>query len=190
MVIPFLMSDHLFLLSLGRLVIVLGLFPCLGAVSAPADELEEVDAGEGLTATIEACAACHGARGEGDRSKFSPSLAGLPAWYINRSMQMYLDGRREPLPEGPHGGEMVALLKATDWSELEKAAAHYSRLDPIPLESEGGDPVEGRLLYRGRGACINCHLENGNGSPKLRRAADHDHSRLVLHAADEGLPLG
>ncbi|MEM7248174.1 MAG: c-type cytochrome [Acidobacteriota bacterium] len=117
--------------------------------------------------TLAACATCHGASGEGDRTKAAPSLAGMPAWYLDKQAEAFIHGRRKALKdEGGHGEEMVRLLKTMDRAELAKVARHYASLEPIPIESEQGDAQRGGLLYRGRGACINCHLQSGWGAQR------------------------
>lgn len=98
------------------------------------------------------------------REMLAPSLAGMPEWYLNEQMSMFIDGRRKATPEGGFGDEMVRLLKDTDPAELRRFAKHYSSLTPIKIKSElGGDPWNGQVIYQGRGACINCHLQTGKG---------------------------
>jgi cytochrome c553 len=117
---------------------------------------------------IEACAVCHSQSGQGRIETVAPSLAGMPEWYLNKQMAMFIDGRRKALPEeGPghsYGDLMIRFLRDIEPAELKRLATYYSKLTPFKIKDQfGGDAKKGRVIYRGRGACINCHLEDGNG---------------------------
>ena len=59
---------------------------------------------------------------------------------------------------------MVRMLMEIPPAEAARAASYYSKLPPIKLQATlGGDAEKGRSIYRGKGACINCHLFNGQG---------------------------
>jgi cytochrome c553 len=130
---------------------------------------EEDRIGEkGYACFIQACAVCHGQSGQGRIEIFAPSLAGMPEWYHNKQMAMFMDGRRKALPEEGHGHSygdlMIRFSKQIEPEELKKLAAYYARLTPFKIKDLfGGDAKKGRNIYNGRGACINCHLNDGNG---------------------------
>jgi cytochrome c553 len=71
---------------------------------------------------IAACAACHGAAGEGNAG--NPPLAGQPAPYLDRQMQEWRDGNRygDPL------GVMTRIGKALTPAESAALTAYAARL--------------------------------------------------------------
>jgi cytochrome c553 len=52
------------------------------------------------------CAACHGARGEGDRARVTPDLRGQPAGYLRQQMILFKEDKRSP------GDEQLKAMKA------------------------------------------------------------------------------
>jgi cytochrome c553 len=76
-------------------------------VKAPAPTVTgDVDRGRTL---YEQCAACHGARGEGNASMQAPALANASDWYLLAQLRNYASGIRGATePEGP-GTQMRAI---------------------------------------------------------------------------------
>lgn len=88
--------------------------------SAPA-LVEQGDAGRG----IDACADCHGAKGEGGSGDYeSPALRGMPYDYFVMTMEAFADGSRHNDPDGVMGKAAKAL---TD-EEIGALAAYYLAL--------------------------------------------------------------
>jgi cytochrome c553 len=56
-----------------------------------------------------ACAACHGARGEGNATLASPALTGLDDWYVVRQLELFVDGARGAETADVYGQQMRAL---------------------------------------------------------------------------------
>ncbi len=103
----------------------------MGLLLAPTSALAQQDSSiawpddEGMTKRLAACAACHGAQGEGAAgTEYFPHLAGKPAGYLFAQMQGFRDGRRR-YPQ------MVYLM--SNWGDawLAQIAAFYAR-QPMP----------------------------------------------------------
>lgn len=71
------------------------------------------------------CVACHGARGEGDASRFVPAVAAQHHEYLVREVIAIRDGTR-----GNSNAEMVKVVKDYRPADIEAVADHMSRLAP------------------------------------------------------------
>ena len=49
------------------------------------------------------CATCHGTKGEGKAEVKSPSIASLPAWYVERQLENFQRTGVEPIPKMQRG---------------------------------------------------------------------------------------
>jgi cytochrome c553 len=108
-----------------------------------------------------ACAACHGARGEGVASAYFPRLSGKPAGYLFNQLAAFRSGRRRYPP-------MNYLLKFMPDSYLHAMAAYFAA-DHAALPATGPSSASAEVLARGRllatqgdrargiPACIRCH---------------------------------
>ncbi len=69
--------------------------------------------GKGLYAT---CAACHGAKGEGNAALNAPRLIGLPSWYLARQLNNFKSGVRGADPKDTYGAQMrpMAMMLADE----------------------------------------------------------------------------
>jgi len=76
--------------------------------AAPAARTLTGDAQRGA-AQYAACAACHGARGEGNAALQAPSLAGQSDWYLLAQLDAYRAGRRGTHPSDALGARMQPL---------------------------------------------------------------------------------
>ena len=72
------------------------------------------------------CAACHGARGEGDPSKLIPALAGQPPGYLRNQMLLFRADRRSPGDEPLQ--KMKEIMKPLADATLADLAAYYATL--------------------------------------------------------------
>jgi cytochrome c553 len=72
------------------------------------------------------CAACHGARGEGDAAKLVPPIAGQPAGYLRNQLQLFKADQRSPKDEALT--KVKAVVKAIPDDTLGDLAAYYSSL--------------------------------------------------------------
>ena len=98
---------------------------CLTAPVSASLLYSQGDASRGVAA----CAACHGARGEGNAG--NPPLAGQPALYLDRQMAEWRDGNRygDPL------GVMTRIAKTLTPAESAALTAYASRLPGDPRYS-------------------------------------------------------
>lgn len=80
---------------------------------------------EGRTRYLADCASCHGANGEGDRSRRAPPLTRQPDWYLLKQLENFRQGQRQHV-DGPDGPE-----PATDAAE-----AIVAWLAALPVASD------------------------------------------------------
>lgn len=86
-----------------------------------------VDRGQQL---YTACAACHGAHGEGNATLGAPRLARQSDWYLVRQIDKYLQGLRGVHPQNVPGLQMRAAATATleDQSAIDDVVAYIGTL--------------------------------------------------------------
>ena len=72
------------------------------------------------------CAACHGARGEGDAAKLVPALAGQPPGYLRNQMLLFKTERRSPGDEALK--TVKEVMKPLSDEALADLAAYYATL--------------------------------------------------------------
>ena len=92
--------------ALARAVAYVANFP-----SIPPPVTIEGDAARGAT-LYAACAACHGAAGEGNEPLGAPALAGQNDWYLATQIRNYRDGRRGTHPDDARGATMRPFVAA------------------------------------------------------------------------------
>jgi cytochrome c553 len=108
------------------------------------------------------CASCHGPNGEGNVQLKSPSIAGMPTWYVLRQLDNFRQDRRGFDPNDIEGQLMRTTVKALDNAQLQAAAAHVATLKRVPPQPTSTvDLARGRELFAER--CMECHRYNGEG---------------------------
>jgi len=124
---------------------------------------------QGAGAALGACAACHGAMGEGVVSAGFPRLAGQPAFYLARQLHGYADGRRRH-------DVMTPIARSMTAEQIEAVAAYYAALN-APGSNGASATADAGQLERGQElahvgdealrvqACVNCHGPGGTGEP-------------------------
>lgn len=97
-----------------------------------------------------ACASCHGLKGEGD-GDLSPRLAGLDEGYLARQLTHYVEGvRAHP--------QMRAIARTLSPDERLAVSRYYASL-PDPVAAAGSvSPLYAQ-------ACASCHGAAGEGRP-------------------------
>ena len=123
-----------------------------------------------------ACAACHGAQGEGNEALNAPKLAGQQAWYIERQLGYFKEGVRGG--DGDTNGQQMtafANMLATDDTVRNVAAYIASFPDTPAATTVTGDIDNGYDIYDRN--CAACHLDDGAGTwytdaPKLSGMSD------------------
>jgi cytochrome c553 len=119
-----------------------------------------------------ACAACHGAHGEGDAGLAVPRLAGQRRSYTEKQMRNFADGTR------PHPETRPTVSSLTP-REVRRIAEYYARqAPPLPTQLPAPSPQQirrGRLLATvgdarlGVPACESCHgAIDDRKPPKMR----------------------
>ena len=148
----------------------------LMAFSLPSHAMPPLD-DDAMIERLAACAACHGARGEGaPGGEYYPHLAGKPAGYLFAQMQGFRDGRR-------HYPQMVYLMQNWDDAWLARIAAFHAaqpmaqlhHIAPPPLDPPRQARAE-QLVRQGDAsldlpACASCHGTDGLGTANLPRLA-------------------
>jgi cytochrome c oxidase subunit 2 len=75
----------------------------------------------------QSCAACHGAKGEGNAALLSPRIGGMDARYIATQLRHFRDGVRGTSPSDSPGQTMRAALPASlDDTGIEKLARYIA----------------------------------------------------------------
>jgi cytochrome c oxidase subunit 2 len=123
-----------------------------------------------------ACAACHGANGEGNLAMNAPKLSGQGAWYLERQLRHFKQGAR-----GTHDKDVFGKLMApmagvlADDTAVADVVAHISTLPDAPVAATiRGDVDTGRRRYA---TCAACHGADGRGiaatnAPRLQGMSD------------------
>ena len=173
------------------LVLCIAGFGMIAAGAAHATHTPKGDAERGKTKAA-ACAACHGADGNGMPGMAQyPKLADQVPGYITKQLNAFKDGtRQDPIMAG-----MVAALSAEDMADLD---AYYSSLpiQKIGIDSKDKEQaLEGQKIYRGGyakmniSACMSCHGPAGEGIPVQFPRLSGQNAAYVekqLHAFKEG----
>jgi cytochrome c553 len=136
-------------------------FLLLGALPLRPAMAQAAKAPDTLEQRLLACAACHGAKGEGlSKNEYYPRLAGKPTGYLYNQLINFRDKRRE----FPIMNYLVAFLSDAYLLEI---ADHYAKLQPpYPAPSTRAPADElalgGKLVNEGDPArklpsCASCH---------------------------------
>jgi cytochrome c oxidase subunit 2 len=76
------------------------------------------------------CAACHGARGEGNEALNAPRLQGADDWYIAEQLRAYKQGLRGVASGDLYGRQMLPIMSAlADEQAIADVVAYINTLD-------------------------------------------------------------
>ncbi len=123
-----------------------------------------------------ACAACHGAEGEGNVALNAPRLAGQGTWYLERQLAHFKHGARGQNDKDTWGkvmAPMAAVLQ--DDAAIANVAAYIATLPDRPQAATvQGDARAGKQRYA---TCGTCHGADGMGiaatnAPRLKGMSD------------------
>lgn len=125
---------------------------------------------------FQACVACHGPDGLGNRGLGASAIAGLDSWYVAAQLRKFQSGVRGSHPDDAEGARMrgVALGLRSE-RDLVAVAERVAQLPPEPQAAlVHGDTVRGRRLWA---SCAPCHGAGASGSsasgaPPLNLAND------------------
>lgn len=110
------MKDRLALFRPLIAALLLAMATCASAGTA--------DDGDDMGQRLEACAACHGARGRTQSEVYYPSIAGKPAGYLYAQLLNFRDGRRS-------NATMQAMLGVLSDDYLLAMARYYAKQVPV-----------------------------------------------------------
>ncbi|EGV16866.1 c-type cytochrome [Thiocapsa marina] len=163
----------------------LGLVSMVGAPPASADAAEDRFADADLENALdinEVCAGCHGEHGQGGKDGEYPRLAGLPAAFIARQLELFRERERENLAMVEHTDkrqmpdadirDISAFLAAIELPSrlppVDETAADFNAYERlmatkriVQIPRAEGDPVSGERLYDKE--CASCHGRDGQG---------------------------
>jgi cytochrome c553 len=75
------------------------------------------------------CAACHGAKAEGNSELQAPALAGQTDWYLVTQLQRFQSGMRGSAPQDTQGAQMRAAVNALpDSASITNVVAYINTL--------------------------------------------------------------
>ena len=114
------------------------------------------------------CAQCHGPRGQGRVDLKTPSIAGLPDWYVKIQIGKFQKDWRGTKPEDVQGVQMHAIARTLDPEAIRDVSGYIESLKLIPTKVtlKGGNSKRGAELYRD--LCMECHRFNGRGELAFR----------------------
>lgn len=113
------------------------------------------------------CAACHGARAEGNPALNAPALAGQQADYLQRQLQNFRSGLRGTHKDDLPGAQMRAAASVLrDDAAVAAVARHLAGLPKTTVTpAAGADLRNGNNLYHGK--CGACHGGKAEGNAAL-----------------------
>ena len=129
-------------------------------------------AGQAAFAT---CAACHGAKGEGNQALNAPKLAGQAGWYLARQLTNFKHGMRGARDDDVNGKTMAAMASILDDQGVKNVTAYLATLpDESSPATITGDAGRGQAHYT---TCAACHGNSGEGvwstnAPRLSHMSD------------------
>jgi cytochrome c553 len=172
----------------------LAVTPSVLASTSDSEAEPDLDLGQRLHRQ---CALCHGQYSQGILGGKYPRLAGLPDYYLMKSLTDYRDGEREHAAMTVVGG-----LRTLSDSDLASLSAYIASIDldavhPLDVPTpEGADVENGEEIYQSD--CKTCHGRKGQGkarkeSPPLRGQYTEYLARQIemflnkerIHADDE-----
>lgn len=135
------------------------------AVSCAEDDLASLPSGPPVGTGVygQICAACHGQNGEGKEELLSPSITGLPVWYLEEQLEKFRSGQRGSHPEDIPGQQMRAISLSLSDAQIKEAATTVAAMPVIltELPPAGADLATARFRYANE--CMECHRYNGKG---------------------------
>ncbi|WP_417321042.1 c-type cytochrome [Emcibacter sp.] len=116
----------------------------------------------------ETCAACHGAKGEGDVSQNAPAIAGQYHWYISSQLESFRSGVRGADPDRDEDGAMMrSIAEGLEEADIAPLAAYVASL---PVSENKSEVVQGNAGLGGGyyEICAACHGVGGEGNAELQ----------------------
>ena len=114
------------------------------------------------------CAACHGARAEGNPGVGAPALAGQQVAYLQRQLMNFRSGLRGSHKDDTYGAQMRAASQVAlrDEKAIAAVATYIAALPRTDVKPAGKfDARNGNNLYQGK--CGACHGGQAEGNEAL-----------------------
>ncbi len=113
------------------------------------------------------CQNCHGDKGQGNVQLRTPSIAGLPDWYVMAQLGKFRNRLRGAHEKDLTGAQMHAIALSLNDEQMKEAAAVIMKM---PLHATQntlkGDASKGLYVYMDQ--CMECHRYNGSGEVAFR----------------------
>ncbi|MFK5924062.1 MAG: c-type cytochrome [Verrucomicrobiota bacterium] len=113
------------------------------------------------------CLNCHGDKGQGNAQLRTPSIAGLPDWYVMAQLGKFRNRLRGAHEKDLTGAQMHAIALSLNDEQMKEAAAVIMKM---PLHATQntlkGDAAKGMYVYMDQ--CMECHRYNGSGEVAFR----------------------
>ncbi|WP_269619590.1 c-type cytochrome [Zhongshania sp. BJYM1] len=172
--------------------------PDVSSEKAAADALQVLQQSSSADgkALYAACAACHGAKGEGNVALSAPSLVNQQDWYLFRQLNGFRSGLRGSHPQDGYGAQMQAIAKTLpDEAAVNAVVSYIASFSAEPAaKTLDGNIKRGADYYSN--LCGACHGPAAEGNDKLQAPAlagvddwyllkQFDHFRDGIRGADE-----
>ncbi len=113
------------------------------------------------------CMACHGDKGQGNRQLRSPSIAGLPDWYVVLQLEKFRNRFRGSHDKDLSGAQMQAIAMSLSEGQMKEVAEEISKMPLHATQNTlNGDAQKGMGVYHDH--CMACHRYNGSGEVAFR----------------------
>jgi cytochrome c553 len=113
------------------------------------------------------CVMCHGKQGGGNQALSAPTIAGLPAWYVEAQLRKYRADARGKHPGDIAGMRMRPMARTLNTDDDVKNLAAYVAALPVQKVTPTitGDVARGKARF---GVCMACHGPDASGNPQLK----------------------
>ncbi|MCU7833889.1 MAG: cytochrome c [gamma proteobacterium symbiont of Taylorina sp.] len=133
---------------------------------------------------FKSCTLCHGAVGQGIKGGDFPKIGGLPEYYLNRQLKLFVEEKRF----NPAMVTIGRLDSMTD-KEKENLAAYVASIDiqkeapSLTIPTFTGNAKKGKKLFKGD--CKTCHGSKAEGkSKKAAPPSAWQYSEYLLRQID------
>lgn len=137
------------------------------AIAVKTAKSEQGEGGEGGNVYQKICLNCHGDKGQGSEQLRSPSIAGLPDWYVISQLKKFRGRLRGGHEKDLTGSQMHAVAMSLDEKQMKEAASVIAQM---PLHATQntlkGNAAKGMYIYMDY--CMSCHRYNGSGEIAFR----------------------